>query len=509
MTDDVTTLHPEYAEWSPRWEQIDDAIAGSEKVKSKRSTYLRPLSGMLFSGDSLNSNFDTLQNYDLYLERARWYAAPTRALVSWLGLVSRRAITLNVDDKLADLVETDINGQGVGVSQVMLQLIDGMLRYSRPLLLVDYTKDVNDPNSKRGYIDYISAKNVVNWREKNGEFTLLVIKRDFQVPDSDNEFKTLTRCSYAVYRLEDVGVTYQRYDEQVTQYQKVELVPGEKINLTILNKPMESIPARFINVSDDPFRIEIPSIDPICDFAYHYYKVSADRSWALHHIALPTPYFTSVNRNQLPSGLGPSIMIALPQGATCGMLTYTGQGLNELTIEMDNIKAEIADYGARILESRARAQEAQATVEMKMNTDGASLSMVVTAASRGMTWALKLLHELNGFDSEDANLEMDTNFIKTKITGPDLTALVNAYLQGGIPLEVLYDNLKEGQVVDDDATFEEFEQQLMEGKALQAEMVNQLSGVIPDQGQQQPQDQGQGNIPPNKTGNGKQQIQKS
>ena len=484
MANKITVDKPcdQFSYWKHRWEKIDDAIEGEIKVKMKRSRYLRPLSGM----NNIKTNTNDTNNYDdyeIYLERARWYAAPARSLTMMLGLIARRPVSLVVDDSLEDQINFDINGYNNGISDIFILLCDNLIRYGRAAILVDYSRNTS-AGQGRAYIDCISATSIINWRFSGSKLSLIVIKQVESIQDPDDEFSTIDVEVFKVWRLEliseDLGeadprssvVSYQRYIKQFnSSTNSFDLIPEEKIYPTNMGSYLTEIPIRFISCSKDQTKIESSPIEPICTHSFTYYRVSADRGWGLHHIALPTPYFTGVSKNQLPNGLGPSIIIALPQGATAGILSYSGEGLGELSSEMTEIKSEIADYGARLLESRGKVGEAADTVELKMMSDSASLSTIVKNVVAGITWSLRLYHELNGRPAEAVSANVDTDFITTKLSGANLTALVNAYLSGAIPLEVMFNNLKEGQIVDSETSYEKFVDDLAETQASQLDIT--------------------------------------
>lgn len=472
MPIDVSVHNPAYDKWMVRWAAIDDAVEGLHRVLEKDQKYLPPLSGMLDDSRQPGSS------YERYKLSARWYSAANRTISLLIGLISRRPITMLIDDRFNTEIKENINGRNVSISGLITNICKEMLLYSRACIKVDFVESIDLPGAGRPVIDNIPIKNIINWREKNDEFELLVIEKSVLLPDEKNPYESVLKCLFCVYSLEEGRAYYETFTESVSG---PPVTNNDKKLLTLNGKPLSFIPVRFVSlIEDDKFLITSPPLEPIVDHCYNFFRISADRGWGLHHVALPTPYFTGVNKNQLPQGLGPSIIVGLPTGATAGMLSYSGEGLNELLNEMKEIKLEIADLGARLIESRGRAQEAEGTVEMKMIADSSSLSAVVEQVSDALTWAIRLYHEYRLSSSEDRLIDINTDFIRSKLKGSDLTALVDAYIKGAIPIEVFFENLKEGEIVNQDTTVEQFTLQLFDTQRRQLdEALNVSNQVVP------------------------------
>lgn len=471
MPIDVSVHNILYDKWMQRWSTINDAIEGLHALREKKAQYLPPLSGMLID----DRNFSA--SYDRYLSGARYYNAGNRTLSLLVGLIARRPVIMNIDNRFETIIKENLNNKGTSIYGIISNICQEMLKYSRACIYVDYVQSPGS-NTGRPIIDNIPIQSIINWRERNGEFELLVIKKCQLLPDEKNPFDTISKEIFGVYTLEDNIAYYETYyknDNGTT------ISNNDKKVLSIHGKPLDFIPARFISlIEDDKFLITTPPLEPITDHCLSFYRLSADRSWGLHHISLPTPYFTGLNKSQLPQGLGPSIIIGLPAGATAGMLTYTGEGLNEILNEMKEIKLEIADMGARILESRAHAQEAEGTVEMKMTADSASLSTVVEQVSDALTWSIRLFHDYLLSQSNDKSIVINTDFVKSKLKGNELTAIVDAYLKGAIPIETLFENLQEGEIISQEDTVETFTEKLFETQRRQLdEALSVTNKVIP------------------------------
>ena len=63
---------------------------------------------------------------------------------------------------------------------------------------------------------------------------------------------------------------------------------------------------------------------------------------------------------------------------------------------------------------------------------------------------------------EGIRVDLNTDFDLAKMDSSELAALISCWQDGGISKKVLFDNLKEGEIIPADKTFEEMEQEIQE-----------------------------------------------
>lgn len=433
----IYSQHPAYRLAKPVWKKCRDAVAGEEVVKAN-SIYLPRLSEM------------SSADYDAFVQRAKFYAAPERTLAALLGLVVRKSANIRLNDSLGP-IEEDVDGSELSLDVFASRVLSEVLTTGR----VGISADIVD---NRPIFTIHPAETIINWRaDVTGRPTLIVTSREEETVSSEDHYLSDSETTYRVWEKTPEGIVFRK-----ETYKSGKLVDSPPdVILQSPQGPLENIPFMIIGQSGVDVQVKRSPLLPIVNLALHHYLLSADRNWGLHFTALATPYIIGVNAQQAPSGIGPTCLWAISnEGAKVGMLEFSGAGVQELAAEMEADKREMADMGARILESRARTAEAAATVEMKMGSDSAGLASICESVSAGITTLLRTTSAWLGRPDDEVYLSLNRDFMPTRLLSTELTALVNAWLNGAISNEELYACLQEGEIVDPGKSYEEHQEEI-------------------------------------------------
>lgn len=439
----VTTEHPDYEARKPDWQLIADFGAGGDrKVKAQRQTYLPKLSGQ---DDA---------SYDAYLKRAPFFGATGRTREGLLGAIFRKAPIIAVPKDM-DAVIGNINRGGIPLQTFARFVVAGVLSAARHGILVDVPSDGGDP-----YFASYSAMNIVNWRVGvvNGEpVTQLVVLRESAEARGgdagDDEFDTKKREQYRVLRLDGRGV----YTQQV--YTKREgasgehdgWLPGDVITPMQIGRPMDRIPFVVIGANTLGFADTAPPLLDVATMNRNHYTLAADWRHGLHFTGLPTPWVASdtIDPNStLP--LGAETAWNIGSNGQAGMLEFTGQGLTAVENGLNRIENLMATLGARLLEDQKNAAEAVGTVRMRHSGENSILAAVADNVSAGLSKALELARDFMTNVSGDVSCALNTDFFDQPMTAQDLTALVTGWQSGAYPQEVVWDNMRRGELIPED-----------------------------------------------------------
>jgi hypothetical protein len=142
--------------------------------------------------------------------------------------------------------------------------------------------------------------------------------------------------------------------------------------------------------------------------------------------------------------------------AKASYLEFTGQGLTALENNLVRKEMQMAILGARMLEVQKRGVESADTASIHRKGEESILSSIAQVISMGMTRALSWFAQWAGSDS-NVNFEINRDFYPVEMTPQELTALIAAWQSGGISKQVLFDNLKQGEIISSEVTFEEEE----------------------------------------------------
>ena len=67
-------------------------------------------------------------------------------------------------------------------------------------------------------------------------------------------------------------------------------------------------------------------------------------------------------------------------------------------------------------------------------------------------------------NEEDVRVQLNTDYDISNMSASELTALISAWQSGGISKKVLFKNLKEGELIDNQTSFEDMEEDIAEEK---------------------------------------------
>jgi hypothetical protein len=268
-----------------------------------------------------------------------------------------------------------------------------------------------------------------------------------------------------------------RKDQNVQKFVKV-----SSVTPTISGDALDYIPFIFINHDHLGVGISAPPLEAVAAINYHHYLLSADRNWGLHFIALPTPWVTGLDSADpdVPRTLGPTVVWYLPTGSQAGMLTYTGEGLQELDKEMQADKQEMADLGARVLETRQNSAEAFGTVRLKASWEGSALSLLASVLSEGLTQVLAWISPYFSFDWSQVLVEVNQEFLESRVDPSALREVLGGYQAGVISLKQVFQVLEKQGIALTNQTYEEYVEDLTEDAARSGVGLSFREGVGDD-----------------------------
>ncbi len=467
----IQTPHPLYRQYKPRWKRARDAVEGEDAVKGATTEYLPKLE------DQKDSE------YAGYITRASYYNATGRTVTGMSGLVNRKPPKFDLPDAIKPLEERATE-KGQTLPEVGKEATHVLLASGRLGILVDRPERDNEPP----YLVVYAAEEITNWREtEDGTLTLVVLAEGYYEPDPEDPYTVYARIRYRELYLTteldergnevvaDGAIYQQRVWEsdnpntaQITTASETYKVV-EEITPLANGAPLDHIPFVFVNPAGIGTEVWNPPILDIANVNLSHYRNSADIEHGRHLSALPTPWVSGVDASdtgpKLPLGSGKAWR--LPEGANVGFLEMQNQSMQALKEGMEEKENKMSALGARMIEPPRRGVEAAETARIHQAGTTATLADVADAVGRGLEQALREAAMWEGMTEEAAkdavSLEMNKDFVDSKLTSQELTALVDAYLKGGITMETLTYNLKAGEVLPEDQSIED-EMALLEAR---------------------------------------------
>ena len=120
----------------------------------------------------------------------------------------------------------------------------------------------------------------------------------------------------------------------------------------------------------------------------------------------------------------------------------------------------MAQLGARLLEDQKRACEAADTVSLRSSGESSVLANLANSCSMGLAQCLKWVVEWEGADMEAVEVQLNTDFLDTRMEPGEMRELVAAWQSGAIPTDDLIFNLQRGEILRPDFTIDEVKDML-------------------------------------------------
>lgn len=449
----ITSTHPQYRHYYDRWTRAQDASDGEDAVKQRGTAYLPKLEEQ--SDD----------DYRAYKTRAVYFNATGRTVDGMSGLINRKAPVVEMPtaiEGLQDKATTD----GMSLSEVAKGITEALLIGGRVGILVDRPELENEPP----YLALYTTTEITNWREdEDGNLLMVVLKEGYYEPLTSDPYILEDKVRYRELFLgsqideqgdeipDTVGYT-QRVWEQNTLTDGQNFVVTREITPLRNGQPLEKIPFVLLTPKGLGTVIWEPPILDIANVNLAHYRNSADIEHGRHLTALPTPWVSGVDFSdtgaELPLGSGKAWR--LPEGAATGFLEFSGSGISSLAEGMSEKEAKMAALGARMIEPPRSGVEAAETARIHQAGSNATLADIASAVEKGLQAALAEAAEWEAEgQGEQVNVEVNKDFVDSKLQPQELTALVESYLKGGISQETLMYNLKVGEILPEDRTIEE------------------------------------------------------
>lgn len=203
-------------------------------------------------------------------------------------------------------------------------------------------------------------------------------------------------------------------------------------------EPFSRIPFWFTSLVYDQLHVDKAVLNAVADANIAHYRISADIQSALFHCAHPTPVFCGFDFTGKDKVLLGSLqgITSNKENARAYYLELTGQSIAELRKERDSIVSDLAALGARSLSvANASSQTAATTTEINSSGDTAVLNTLAGTMDSILTAALKVMAEFQGEDPEQVSLDMNRDFMPSKLASNEIAVLLNAVLQKALPIE--------------------------------------------------------------------------
>ena len=446
MASKYINAHPKYKDYVKFWERCRDCYKGEDAVKQQGPLYLPYLSEQ-------ESN-----EYGNYKDRALYLNTFFRTVTGLVGGAMRKPPLIEVPSGLEPFLD-DIDQKGTHINDFIKNTLVELFITGRQSIVIDRQE------GDRPYFTSYIAENFVNWHQEGLVDKFAVFCEEVDVVQ--NMFEHTTHEQYRAFSLEEDGVhVYVMHEEFDEESGETNFKIIEDNFLTFRGMEVSSLPVFIINFSELGFEVQEPPLLDLANVCLSHYRSSADLEHGRHFTALPQAYITGVDPDEYQQGIhvGSGTALGFPnEQAKVGFLEFSGQGLGSLERAIEQKEKMMAVLGARLLEG-PKGVEAAETARIRQNTETSILGSMVTSVGHGVEKALKFMAEWEGLNPDEVKVTMNKDFIDVRLPYQEVIALVQSYQMGGISLDTLLHNLKQGEVIPHDVTIEEEMERILAGQ---------------------------------------------
>ena len=463
----VSDVHKQYEKYAPKWKRARDVVSGQDAIYAGGIAYLPMLAEQ------------QLAEYVKYQQRTPFYNATWRTIAGFIGMLFRKPATLNVPDKMKELLK-DVTMSGVDFNSFAQDCVFEDLVTSRLGVLVDHPALQQDAEGKpieltvaqsqelgmRPSLSKYNAESIINWKfeTRNNVHTLVQVRLRETVEEEVSEFETEAKDRIRVLDLTNEG----KYRVRLFDAETEEQIGGDIYPL-MNGTNLSYIPFFFIGPDGAQTAIDDPILIDLVDLNIKHFQVSADYENGCHLTGLPTVVvsgyktdsFTEDGKTKEPDFyIGSSTAWIFPDpNAKAEFLEFKGQGLQALEKNLDRKEGQMAAIGARMLAPEKKAAEAAETLHMRHAGEHSILGAIAVAVSGALLEALKVFAEWAGITG-DIEFEINRDFVPLSVDSSTLTSWLALVQAGQMSAESLFDLLQRADLIDPEIDFEEEQERI-------------------------------------------------
>jgi hypothetical protein len=221
-------------------------------------------------------------------------------------------------------------------------------------------------------------------------------------------------------------------------------------------------------------------LESLVEISYRYYRHSADYEHALHLTSMPTIWMAGNIEPTTELPIGGLTGLILPEGTQVGLLEYKGQGLQPHENAMAQDIRDMAARGASLLEVAPLVPETMTAMLTRTQGSESPVQTLIRTVSEGLTTLLRWHAWWQGtvetLDDPSISYALNNKIAASSLAPQQLTALMQAYLNGTMSFETWYYNLQQGEIARPGVEVEE-EQALVEAR--EAERILTMQQMQP------------------------------
>ncbi len=434
-------------EYMSDWKLITDLIAGEKRIKNAGELYLPKLSGQ------------TESDYKKYVARGCLFNALARTLQGMVGAIMRTNAVIEAPDQLQPILE-DATIYQQTIQEVIRDTVYNVLSYGFFGILVDMPAATSASIIAYPYMALYKCTDILNWRTRvvgdDEQLSAIVLSEVRYKDDIENAYNQISERIIRVCFIDDDGIYKQRvFLRSDVGNEDIWVQEGDDIVPTRAGVPFREVPFVFFNSLGI---YPSPTKPPLLDVGYlniKHWQVSTDYYHGLHYCAIPTPWAAGFRvEGDLYIG-SQKAWVSDDPNAKCGYLEFTGSGLAAIEKALTKLETLMAVMGARLLEEQKSGVESAEAIKLRVSGDSVTLSTIAQVVEEGITLVLKYICTWMGISDSNIKVSMNRDFVSSKLSAQDITALLSAVQAGRISMDTFLYNLRVGDILPPDRTIED------------------------------------------------------
>ncbi|GIT86171.1 DUF4055 domain-containing protein [Roseobacter sp. OBYS 0001] len=430
--------HRTYDTRLAEYNKIRDVIEGEDRLKKQGELYLRRPEGM------------SQKAYSDYVKGAAFYAVAERTLRGMVGAATRNRPIVELPRRIESMRNV-ATFDGNTLETLIEDSLREVLSIGRYALLLDFPSQPENSLAVP-HISPFNAEAILDWREElhdgKNKLTMLRLYEDNEDLDDSGVEQHLVLTLEPAYTVRRVHVTRRPTGDGRSQVTEEQV--GQDIIPTVNGSPLFDIPAVIISAYNLKIDVEKPPFLDLVNVNLAHWRGSADYEHALYRTSQPTPWIAgNVNAENKPEMIGAGAFWILPEGATAGMLEFTGAGIAAQKEAMDDKVAQMATLGARMVYDGKGRNETSDTAKLRHRSELSLLHSSVNMVEAGIVRLLRIAAEWTQPNTADqVSVQINRDFITAQMDPAVLTALLKAWQSGAISHDTFLMNLKKGELMD-------------------------------------------------------------
>jgi hypothetical protein len=195
-----------------------------------------------------------------------------------------------------------------------------------------------------------------------------------------------------------------------------------------------------------------PPLLDLCDLTVSHFNILSDRRWSLKMACYPLPVrigYTARAGGSNETAVGATQVMDLAKDGDFKWVAPPTEAMEPTETELRTIEQRAATLTLSFLAGESGAVQTATAKQIDQQAQDASLSAVAQSVRDSMNRLFALFDEILGNQPIDQYLDMDTTFRGVLRDPQYLQLLLEAWKEGGLPLDALLAALKTGDLPDD------------------------------------------------------------